>query len=288
MTPLREHLRDRFSTRWARFHVSTAKWYRNMSTGIASVRKSRLFPSMVDLLSPPQCACCGQAIGSDNSIEDQALFCHPCRTAMFPVHWNRCRLCGGNIINREKELCHHCVQEKVEPPHFDRVIPLGIYADTLRTCILRMKSPQGAKLAAMIAEAYCIYRAEILRKLSLDLVAPVPMHWLHRLCRRTNSPETMARRIAHRLGVYLEVPLLIRRKRTEPQHELSREDRFENVQNAFVVRRGYDLSGARVLLIDDILTTGATASEAARVLKEAGAKEVVVGVAAKTFSAAVL
>ena len=161
---------------------------------------------------------------------------------------------------------------------------MGIYADTLRACILRMKSPQGVKLAATIAEAYCVYRAKTLEKYRPDLVAPVPMHWLHRLWRRTNSPETMARRIAHRLDVYLEVPLLVRCKRTEPQHELSRQARFQNVRNAFVVRKGYDLSGTRVLLIDDILTTGATASEAAKVLKKAGAKEVIVGVAAKTLT----
>lgn len=247
-------------------------------------RFNRLLPPLADLLSPPRCVCCGVEMSSSNSREDRILLCDECRTSMFPVQWNRCRWCGGGIFDHEKELCLRCVQKKFTPPHFDRVIPLGIYADTLRACVLRMKSPSGIKLAATIAEAYCVYREKPLEKYRPDLVVPVPMHWLHRLWRRTNSPETMARRIAHRLGVYLEVPLLIRRKRTEPQHELSRKDRFKNVRNAFAVRKGYDLSGARVLLIDDILTTGATASEAAKVLKKAGAKEVVVGVAAKTFN----
>lgn len=244
----------------------------------------RLLPPLADLLGPPRCVCCGAEMSSSGLRKDRILFCDDCRTSMFPVVWNRCRLCGGGIFDREQELCLHCAQESVASPHFDRVIPLGIYADTLRACVLRMKSPQGVKLASMIAEAYCVYRTEPLQKYRPDLVVPVPMHWLHRLWRRTNSPETMARQIAHCLGVYLEVPLLIRRKRTEPQHELSRKDRFENVHDAFVVRKGYDLSGARVLLIDDILTTGATASEAAKVLKQAGAKEVVVGIAAKTFN----
>jgi ComF family protein len=204
---------------------------------------------------------------------------------MFLDQWNRCRLCGEAIFNAEKELCLRCVQDGFIPPHFDRVIPLGIYADTLRACILRMKQPQGAKLAGMIAEAYCAYRAESLQKHRPDLVVPVPMHWLHRLWRRTNSPETMARQIARRLGVYLEVPLLIRRKRTQPQHELSPKERLKNVKNAFAIRKGYDLNGTRVLLVDDILTTGATANEAAKVLKKAGAAEVIVGVAAKTLHA---
>lgn len=243
----------------------------------------RLLPPLVDLLSLPQCACCGKEIVVDDVSGKRVFFCGDCRNEMFPHEWNRCRLCGGVIFDAAKELCIRCVQPKIKLPHFDRVIPLGVYAGTLRACVLRMKSPQGVKLAAMMAEAYCVYRAEPLRQYRPDLVVPVPMHWLHRLWRRTNSPETMARRIARCLGVYLEVPLLIRRKRTEPQHELSRQERFRNVKNAFVVRKGYDLTGARVLLIDDILTTGATANEAARVLKKAGAAEVVVGVTAKTL-----
>ena len=244
---------------------------------------SRLGRSLADLLSPPRCACCGKELTPNDLGAKRLFFCGPCRTAMFHNEWNRCRLCGGAIFDQEKELCLRCVQACVKPPHFDRVIPLGVYANTLRACVLRMKSPKGFKLAATIAEAYCVYRTESLRKYRPDLVAPVPMHWLHRLWRQTNSPETMARQIARRLGVYLEVPLLVRCKRTKPQHELSYKGRLRNVENAFIVRKGYDLSGARVLLIDDILTTGATANEASKVLKKAGAAEVVVGVVAKTF-----
>lgn len=100
--------------------------------------------------------------------------------------------------------------------------------------------------------------------------------------RGTNNPDILARQIARHLGVPDEPSLLIRRRDTLPQADLPPGRRFENVRGAFRIRAGYDIRGARVVLVDDVLTTGATSSEAAKTLKRAGAQAVVVAVIART------
>jgi len=109
----------------------------------------------------------------------------------------------------------------------------------------------------------------------------VPMYWKRRLVRGTNSPEIIARSVAAGLGVKARGRLLVRCRNTLPQADLSPRHRFSNVKGAFRVRKHRDLDGARVLLVDDILTTGATCSEAARALKKAGAAVVAAAVVAR-------
>jgi ComF family protein len=119
-----------------------------------------------------------------------------------------------------------------------------------------------------------------------DLVVPVPMHWSRRIVRGINSAELLAESVSAQLGLPLLSRLLVRSRNTLPQFELPPRERFRNVRGAFRARVGYDLTDARVLLIDDILTTGATASDAARALRECGAAAVTVAVAARAESLA--
>ena len=117
--------------------------------------------------------------------------------------------------------------------------------------------------------------------LGVDLVVAVPMHWRRRVVRGCNSAELISERLARSLRVPLARRLLKRRRNTLPQADLTPTQRRRNVRGAFAHRTGYDIKGAHVLLADDILTTGATCSEAAKVLKTAGAARVTVAVAAR-------
>lgn len=114
-----------------------------------------------------------------------------------------------------------------------------------------------------------------------DVVVPMAMHWSRRMVRGVNGPEISAEVVAGELGVPMARRLLVRRRKTRRQFNLSPPQRFRNVRQAFGVSAGYHLDAARVLLVDDILTTGATCSEAARVLRGAGAEEVGVAVLAR-------
>jgi ComF family protein len=146
--------------------------------------------------------------------------------------------------------------------------------------VLRAKSPQHELLAATLAELLWQARSDALASFQPDVIVAVPMFWGRRLLRRANSPEIIARILAARLHAPC-CPLLARRRHTLPQGRLAAPARFENVRGAFSFRRNYDCSGARVLLVDDILTTGATCGEAAKVLRQHGASRVAVAVLAR-------
>ena len=108
----------------------------------------------------------------------------------------------------------------------------------------------------------------------VDVVVPVPMHWSRRAVRRTNAAEIVGQIVARSLGVPCASRMLRRRRNTMPQFTLPRSERFPNVRDAFVQRTSYHLRDARVLLVDDILTTGATCSDASRALRTVGAVHV--------------
>jgi ComF family protein len=147
--------------------------------------------------------------------------------------------------------------------------------------VLRIKRPQERALAISLGHLLAHEKNSDLTAWQVDAVIPVPMHWSRRIWRGANSPETIAERLSRRLAVPLASHLLIRRRRTQPQASLSPTRRMANVRGAFRADKHPDLKGARLLLVDDIMTTGATLNEAAKVLRRAGAAFVGVVVLAR-------
>jgi ComF family protein len=119
------------------------------------------------------------------------------------------------------------------------------------------------------------------RLAGFDRVVPVPLHWRRRLARGYNQAEQIARPLAARLGLPC-APLLARRRATPPQSLLGKADRLANLRRAFRVPRPEKVRGLRILLVDDVATTGATLDAAARALKNAGAAAVIALVAGRT------
>jgi ComF family protein len=109
-----------------------------------------------------------------------------------------------------------------------------------------------------------------------DLVVPMPLHWFRRWRRGFNQSELLAREVSRRLGLPMAAGVLARRRHAPPQSGLSSAARRRNVAGLFSVKDRLEVEGRRVLLVDDVLTTGATAQSAARALKSAGAAQVVV------------
>ncbi len=189
-------------------------------------------------------------------------YCKDCKTPFlnsFPLdEQGRCSLCRLGLTG------------------FDSVYTFGSYEDTLRGLIHLFKynqvRPLAAPLGALLARA-------IPREHRFDVIVPMPLHWKKRWSRGYNQSELLAKEIARRWG--LPVSKMVRRtKATAPQAGLSNSKRRLNVRGAFAARKS--VKGLRVLLIDDVLTTGATASACARVLKRAGASHVAVAAVART------
>jgi ComF family protein len=146
-----------------------------------------------------------------------------------------------------------------------------------------MKQGRDNSLALALAELIWRQCGSRLESLQPDVVVPVPMHWRRRWVHGTNSAELLAERLARRLCVPLATGLLRRTRHTAPQFSLPPSERPANVRGAFAVRPGHHLREARVLVVDDILTTCSTCSAVARALKRSGARHVAVVVAARTL-----
>lgn len=144
-----------------------------------------------------------------------------------------------------------------------------------------MKHPHEAPLTAAIGQLLFRRVGASLAEWRPDAVAPVPMHWLRRTLRGSNSAELLGESLARNLAVESAAGCLVRRRHTQPQSGLSPGARTANVRGAFRLRGWADFRGARVLLVDDILTTGATCGEIARVLRRAGAAAVAAAVVAR-------
>jgi len=166
----------------------------------------------------------------------------------------------------------------------DAVVPLGLYQAEMRRAVVRMKQLREQALAAAVGGLMAQRLGPGLAARSPDLATAVPKHWLRRLRLGTNSAEILMESLAERLGLPACGDLLRCRRKTKKQGMLAVGERALNVRGAFHVAAGYDLRGTHVLLIDDILTSGATASEVARVLKKAGAVRVTVAVAARAVA----
>jgi ComF family protein len=164
--------------------------------------------------------------------------------------------------------------------HFQRTLRLGPYDGLLRDLILRMKYSSGEALAEMLGELWAEHAGQELRALGVAVVIPVPLHWRRRWTRGYNQSEALARSLAYRLGLPCRPRWLRRIRHTPFQTQRSATERRENVKGVFQSRAGEQLKGRSILLVDDVLTTGSTASEAARALIAAGGREVTVAVLA--------
>jgi len=232
-----------------------------------------------DLLLPPRCTYCGRGLLHGEDRHD-VLLCDDCVARFQLSESYRCRCCGREISAElwEGEVCPKCL---VKPPLFDAVATLGGYHSGLRGAVLRMKHAGYEPLTLAVGRLLWRFCGEQLRAFQPQVILPVPMHWSRRLYRGMNSAEDLAACLSVALHVPWRRGWLVRRRKTRLQAGLSPAGRRRNVRGAFHVRRPLLVRGARILVVDDVLTTGATCGEIARVLKRAGAAFVGVAVVAR-------
>ena len=192
-----------------------------------------------------------------------------------------CSRCAATVgpYSDTREGCLECRGERFR---FDAAVRLGLYEGKLRRACLDFKLSRNEILGPALARLFLRERGDALRAVGADMVVAVPLHFIRRLRRGFNQAESLARTLATELNLPHRSRILKRIRKTMPQSELKRDARFGNVRDAFSARRTTDLRGATVLLVDDILTTGATCSEAARALKATGARRIVVAVLARS------
>ena len=165
---------------------------------------------------------------------------------------------------------------------FDAALALGPYNGDIQDLCLRLKHESNAWLAPWLVDLFVEARRDAISHLPRDAwIVPVPLHWWRRWRRGYNQAEALAHGLARRLNLPVHQPLR-RVVATERLAHKGRTARAEIMHGAFRARPNRRLVGRTVLLIDDVLTTGATCGDAARALKKAGAARVVVVVIART------
>ena len=223
---------------------------------------------------------------------------------MEPIEGNVCSICGERVLSSyaicdDDGLCRCPVCRRIDRP-FDRAVAYGSYDGGLRELVHLLKfhgvRPAANVLGRMLAEAIAQLEPlfgeefEPLFRQEKVLVIPVPLYRGKRRLRGFNQAEMIARAAikvsAIRERLLLAPDILVRTRETHSQIGLTSHQRRENLRGAFAVPRALEVTGQEVLLVDDVYTTGTTASECARVLRRAGAAKVWVATAARTLKLA--
>ena len=227
---------------------------------------------LLDFLLPATCPLCFKPLESGAGTG----FCTDCQQRIPPLPVASCRRCAlpypADLC--DDHLCGICLAE--HNPPFERVLAAGIYDEALREAIHRFKYRGKINLDRPLAN---LLKTRLSGLEPPDLVMPVPLHD-RRLRQRTyNQSALLARLLAKSLDRPLEQRQLVRHRDTPQQQGQSAAERKLNLKNAFAMNR--PLSGETVLLVDDVLTTGATVRECCRVLLGNGAGKVTVAVLAR-------
>ena len=258
----------------------------------AATRVARIVPrGALGLVFPTVCVSCGQEVADHNACDLDVPFCRPCLAELPLNSRSVCARCAAPLPGgvepvpvsgtaRPKD-CLHCHGRRFR---FQSAISAGRYTGRLRDLVLRMKSADENYVALAMGRLIWEHCGGQLNDLSADVLVPVPMHWRRRMAHGTNSAALLAEVLAQRLQKPLHNRLLRRSRNTAPQFSLSPPQRRANVRGCFTAKASKRLENAHVLLVDDIMTSGATCNEAARVLRQAGAGRVTVVVAARAVS----
>lgn len=234
---------------------------------------------LLDFIFPPHCSICKKSLKTDEKVVcDECFFSIPVIVPPF------CVRCGK--ATKGLTVCNECIEN---PHEFTRLRAIGEYNGAVRDLILLFKGHRklsvGKRLASLMATI--IQQDEIIK--SADAIIAVPMHKVAKRERGYNQSEILATEISNLTGIQQLENVLLQVKRTRPQKSFSietlspeerKEQRQLNVKDAFIVKPEF-VKNKRIILVDDICTTGATLDECARKLLNAGAEDVYAVVSAK-------
>lgn len=215
---------------------------------------------LLGLLFPQHCPVCNKDAHASSSLP----LCTDCWNGIVRYTGPGCRRCGLPTVSVHTDLCQACL---TDPPPFTHAISYGIYAGTLKEAIHLLKFNKHRRLAKPLAG--------LLADLDLpmaDILVPVPIHLNQLRTREFNQTALIARQLSKITGIPLMIDGLSKVKETAAQIDVDRNERLRNLKKAFAASGR--VNGKRILLVDDVITTGATVRECAKALMKAGAASV--------------
>lgn len=229
------------------------------------------------LLYPAACVGCGEEF--EETVPD-ILLCETCHSALATSYNNPCPRCAMPLAGMAGQVmaCRECHQRK---HRFTSAIAIGKYDGVLRDLVLRTKSTNDDALALAFGRLLSQRLRPHSSLTEIDALLPIPVPPVRRLLRALNFSELLAESLAGQLKLPWLTGTLRFRRAVWKQANLTPAQRRKNLKGAMEATGDFDLAGARLLVVDDVLTTGATADEAARALLAAGAATVHVAVIAR-------
>ncbi|MFK7766705.1 MAG: ComF family protein [Mariniblastus sp.] len=257
----------------------------------------RLPYNLITLLFPAKCLGCETELSDSDGLFESGtaenLSLGFDFLQAFDHHW--CRDCWRELNVGTEKSCIKCgATSKYSNPYedscalchgldlrFEQAVSIGNYRGMLQELVIQMKNQHLEQMAIQLGNilGYQIVNADFFD--DIDLVVPIPTHWWRRARRGFHGAEVLAESVANACQLPVSNHALGVSRSTKKQGTLSNAGRFKNVRNAFTVRHKASVNGRTVLLVDDVMTSGATASEAARILLHEGAAKVYVGVIAR-------
>jgi ComF family protein len=228
----------------------------------------KMLDGLLNLIFPDSCMLCSIPL----SRHRDCGICSGCwgKAVALAVEPPRCASCGlpfSNFEENKDTLCSRCI---LQMPPYSGARSFGHHTQELRLLIQGLKFQGRRHWAGLLASLLVHAFEDSWRREDFDLIVPVPLHPKRRRERGYNQSELLARRLASHIAVPYSRALL-RKRHTPPQVGLTDSERRKNVRNAFVCNRKADIYKKRILLVDDVMTTGATVSSAAEALLLAGA-----------------
>ncbi|MFI0395708.1 double zinc ribbon domain-containing protein [Paracoccus jiaweipingae] len=235
----------------------------------------------LQIVYPAQCPCCGTVVATENAL------CAQCWPRTPFIRRCACGYCGvplpddgaGGVVGGDSAdlRCDDCL---AAPPPWDAAVAAMVYDDAARRMVLALKHGDRPDLAPVLGG----WLADRLGGLPADsVIVPIPLHPWRLLKRKYNQAELVAQIISTRLGLDHRPLALVRRRPTAPQGHANSAQRHDNLRDAFLVppRSAGQIAGRQVVLVDDVMASGATMAAATAALRRAGVARVTVAVLAR-------
>ncbi len=238
----------------------------------------------VRFVLPVECLTCGAALTTD----PVPFFCTMCWHTIRPLQQPACARCDQPFVSPAATAYspnHHCQDCQSRPPVFERAWTLFPYLPPLQEAICSFKYRGKHTLAKPLAR---LMISALPQGIDADVIIPVPLHPARLRAREFNQSLLLADQLGRHLAKPVSATNLIRTAATDPQTTLSRQERLRNLRNAFKIRRPQELVGKRILLVDDVYTTGTTLNECAKTLHHADTGPVYALTLARTIDTALV